>query len=146
MSLPSARQPPSHKSVSCAAAAGIGAGDLPPPPVPEMLSDDTTSDDGSDDGAGPADGAGDDNDDAASVMTADEDAFDVVEAFDEGVDYSILDNPDDGAAAGGVGARGAAVCDMVLPGTSTVRAALCGVSGLACFVQEGDAGGAAVMS
>eukprot|EP00983_Pelagomonas_calceolata_P107381 1159338-Pelagomonas_calceolata.AAC.18 len=33
-------------------------------------------------------------DDAASVMTADEDAFDVTEAFDEGVDYGILDDDD----------------------------------------------------
>lgn len=34
-------------------------------------------------------------DDAASVMTADEDAFDVTEAFDEGVDYGILDDDAD---------------------------------------------------
>jgi len=39
-------------------------------------------------------GSSGDDDDDASVRTADEDAFDVTEAFDDGVDYSILDVAD----------------------------------------------------
>ncbi|KXZ52586.1 hypothetical protein GPECTOR_9g631 [Gonium pectorale] len=39
-----------------------------------------------------ASAAGDGGSEAGSACTADEDAFDVVEAFDEGVDYSILDD------------------------------------------------------
>ena len=48
--------------------------------------------------------------DSVSVTTADEDAFDVTEAFDVGVDYDILDRADDrddyGSSKAGFGGKG----------------------------------------
>lgn len=65
---------------------------------------------------------GEEEEDAVSVMTADEDAFDVTEPFDEGVDYGILDEPD--ATIGGPesGPAGAAAKGRRVTGSGRLAA------------------------